>query len=59
MIKKIIPHICIVLTLTFLTLFILYQFNPRIVDTDFFTIITYSFCGIALLTSVLASLKRL
>lgn len=51
MIKKLIPHICIILSLVMLTLFILVQFNPGIFDSTFFTIILYLFCAVALITS--------
>lgn len=50
MIKKLIPHICIILTLLMLTLFILAQFN-RISDTPFYKIFMYIFFGVTLITS--------
>lgn len=50
MIKKIIPHICIVLTLFMLTLLILDQFNPWIKSTDLYSIIMYPFFGTVLIT---------
>ena len=58
-IKRLIPHICIILGLVSLTLLILVQFNPGILDMSFFSIITYAFCGIALIASgVLIALQR-
>jgi hypothetical protein len=50
-IKKLIPHICIILTLVTLTLFILVQFNPSIIASDFFSIMLYLFCGFSLAAS--------
>lgn len=50
-IKRLIPHICIVLALVMLTLFILVQFNPGIGASSFYTIFMYIFCVVALITS--------
>jgi hypothetical protein len=51
MIKRLIPHICIILALVTLTLFILVQFNPGISVTSFYTITVYAFCAVALVAS--------
>lgn len=51
MIKRLIPHACIVLALVVLTLFILVQFNPGIAVSSFYTIAMYAFCAVALVTS--------
>lgn len=51
MIKRLIPHICIVLALVALTLFILVQFNPGISASSFYTTIMYAFFIVALLTA--------
>jgi len=51
MLKRIIPHICIVLALATLTLLILDYYNPWILDTGFFKTVMYSFFGVTLITS--------
>jgi hypothetical protein len=50
-VKKIIPHICIILAIVTLTLLILDFYNPWILDTDFFKVIIYAFFGVVLITS--------
>jgi hypothetical protein len=58
--KRLIPHICIVLGLVVLTLFILVQFNPGIAVSSFYTIAMYAFCIAAFVTSgvLIASNRR-
>lgn len=51
MIAKIIPHVCIVLSIIMLTLLILIKFNQWIMDTDFYNILLYVFFGIVFITS--------
>ncbi len=51
MIKKLIPHICLILALVTLTLFILTQFNPGISYMDIYKVCTYAFCIIAIIAS--------
>lgn len=51
MIRRLIPHICIVLALVMLTLFILVQFNPGIGASSFYTIFMYAFFAVAFITS--------
>lgn len=60
MMKRLIPHICIVLALVVLTLFILVQFNPGIADSSFYIVCMYAFCAAALVTSgvLIASNRR-
>jgi hypothetical protein len=59
MLRKLIPHICIILTLVSLTMFILTQYNPGINDSDFYSVIMYASCISALITSgVLLALNR-
>jgi hypothetical protein len=60
MIKRILPNLCITLALVMLTLFILAQYNPGIVDSDFFAIIMYALCGAVVVTSgvFIAHLRR-
>ena len=61
MIKRLIPHICIVLALLTLTLFILVQFNPGISATSFYTLSMYAFFMVSLITAgllIAANRKR-
>jgi hypothetical protein len=51
MLRKLIPHICLVLGLVTTTLFILVQFNPGIGVSSFYTVVTLAFCVAALVTS--------
>lgn len=51
MIKKLIPHIFLILTLVALTMFILTQFNPGILFMDFYKVCMYAFCIVALIAS--------
>ena len=53
MLKRLIPHICIVLALVTTTLFILAQFNPGIAVSSFYTVCMYAFCAAALVTSAM------
>jgi hypothetical protein len=44
MIKKLIPHICIILSLFTITCVILNQFNPSFFDRDFFKVTLIIYC---------------
>ncbi len=51
MIKKLMPHICIILALVTITLFILTQFNPGINDLGFYAACVYLFGVSAIIVS--------
>lgn len=50
-IKKLIPHIFLILTMVTLTLFILTQYNPGISFMDFYKVCMYAFCIVALIAA--------
>lgn len=59
MIKKLVPHLCIILAIVMLTLLILAQFNQFVLSTDFYSIIMYAFFGLVFITSgLLIALQR-
>ena len=53
MIKKLMPHVLMILSLVTLTLLILYQFNPGIFVTSFFQVTLLIFCIAAIITSAI------
>jgi len=50
MIKRIVPHICIILAILMLTLLILEMYNPWIISTDFFMVIMCLFFAAVFVT---------
>lgn len=51
MIKRLMPHICIIAVLVTLTLLILSGFNPGIYMMDFYAVCMYVCCAAALIVS--------
>lgn len=51
MLKKLIPHICIVLALFTVTYVILNEFNPSFFSRDFFKVTLLVFCVAAIIAA--------
>lgn len=51
MLKKLIPHICIILALFTITYVILNEFNPSFFSMDFFKVTLIVFCVATLVAS--------
>lgn len=51
MLKKLIPHICIILALFTITYVILNEFNPSFFSMSFFKVTLIIFCVVTLLAS--------
>lgn len=51
MIKKLIPHICIILSLATLTFLVLEQYNPSIFGKSFFQVLLLVYCVATILAS--------
>lgn len=51
MLKKLIPHVCITLSLFLITYVILNEFNPSFFSRDFFKVTLLVFCGAAMVAS--------
>lgn len=51
MLKKLIPHICIVLALFTVTYVILNEFNPSFFSRDFFKVTLLVFCVAAIISA--------
>ena len=60
MLKKLLPHICIVLSLVTLTFLVLDQFNPTFFGKPFFhvTLLIYCLCELAFSAIVVARSRR-
>ena len=51
MIKKLIPHVCIILSLFIITYVILNEFNPVFFSKDFFKVTLIVFSGAAIVAA--------
>lgn len=59
MLKKLLPHICIILSLVTLTLLILDQFNPTFFGKPFFHVVLLLYCvSVLILTLTLITRKK-
>ena len=60
MLKKLLPHICIVLSLVTLTFLVLDQFNPTFFGKPFFhvTLLIYCLCVLAFSAIIVAHSRR-
>ena len=60
MLKKLLPHICIVLSLVTLTFLILDQFNPTFFGKPFFhvTLLIYCLCVLSFSAIIVARSRR-
>lgn len=58
MLKKLLPHICIILSLVTLTFLILDQFNPTFFGKSFFHVELLLFCLCALTQSLLIVFRK-
>ncbi len=56
MIKRILPHVCLILSLVTLTFLILDQFNPTIFGKPFFHVTLLIFCITTAVASVIFAL---
>ena len=54
MIKKIMPHITLILFIVSLTLFILTKFNPGILNLGFYNVCMYLFFASVLISSIVS-----
>ena len=59
MIKKLIPHVCVILSLFIITYVILNEFNPVFFSKDFFKVTLIIYCVATLLMSaILITINR-
>jgi hypothetical protein len=59
MIKKLIPHVCVILSLFIITYVILNEFNPVFFSKDFFKVTLIIYCVVTLLMSaILIAINR-
>ena len=54
MLKKLMPHINLILIIVALTLFILTWFNPGILNMGFYTVFMYLFFASSLIVTIIA-----
>lgn len=58
MLKKLMPHINLILLIVALTLFILTRFNPGILNMGFYTVCMYLFFASSLIVTIILIAKN-